>query len=445
MEENKMGTVKVPKLIIQTGIPLMLSLLINSLYNFVDSVFVSYVSEDALTALSLVSPIQVLISAAGLGIAVGLNAVISRALGEKNEDHVKKAAQAALFLALIAGISISVIGVLISKPYFAWQSGGNKSISKYGMAYLDIVVLFAAPNMGQWVFDRFVISSGKSNLFLFTLSAASITNLILDPIFIFGYFGLPAMGTAGAALATGIGQCMGCLAGLLINLKFNKEIPISFSFKPDKNSITSILKVGLPSALVQSITSVLGIVMNSVLIGFSSTAVAVYGACTKIQNLSTVGVHGIDNGVIPIVAYNYGARKYPRIHESVRWAMTYSLIIFAVFLVFLEGFPSAVMKLFDASDEMMAIGIPALKILSVAWLISIPCLVLGSSLQGLSRGTDSMILTLTRQAVLPLILVVILSNFANLNLIWISFCIAETVTIPLGIVLWKRAVKLTLK
>lgn len=439
-----MGTQPVPKLLISTGVPLMLSLLINSLYNFVDSVFVSHVSEHALTALSLAAPVQILNGALGCGIAVGLNAVISRALGRKDEDGVKKAASASLFLALCAGLLIALVGILCVRPYFAWQSGGNEEIAEYGVQYLSVIMLFAVPNMGQWVFDRFVMASGRSHLFLFTLSAASITNLILDPIFIFGWLGLPAMGTTGAAIATVIGQCMGCLAGYLINRKYNKEIPIHFTLKPDKENTLAILKVGLPTTLVQGIVSVLGIVMNSVLIGFSSTAVAVYGVCTKIQNLATVGVHGINNGIIPIVAYNYGAKKHDRIYEAVRWAMIYSAVIFAVFLVFLEGFPGLVMELFDASEEMLGMGIPALRILSVAWLLAIPCLVFAASFQGLSRGTDSMILTLTRQAVLLLLLVLLVSPLKNLNLVWVTFIAAEVLTLPLGIFLWKRAVKLTI-
>ncbi len=444
MTDDRMGTLSVKKLLIQTSIPLTLSLLISSLYNFVDSIFVSYVSENALTALSLSAPIQTLASAFGCGIAVGLNAVISKALGEKNEKAVKNAASAAIFLALVSGIIITALTLLIARPYFIWQSGGNEEITNYGIQYLTVCMMFAVFNMGQWVFDRFVIASGKSHLFLYTLSAGSITNLILDPIFIFGYFGLPAMGTTGAALATGIGSAMGCLAGIFINRKHNKIIPISFTLKPDRESIISILKVGLPSSLVQGVMSLIGIAMNSILIIFSSTAVAVYGICTRIQSLAVVIANGIGLGVIPIVAYNYGAKKPARIHETVRSAMIFSFVVYAVILVLLQSFPFAIMRLFDASDEMAQIGIPALRIMSLAWLVSIPSLSLAPSFQGLSRGTDSMILTMTRQAFLPIVLILILSRLGNLSLIWTSFVAAEIITIPLGISLWKRAVKLTL-
>ena len=359
MSENNMGTQKISRLVLTTGIPLMLSLLINSLYNFVDSVFVSRVAEDALTALSLAAPVQMMVSALGLGNAVGLNAAISRALGEGRPDKVKKTASAAIFLAICAWVLISVVCLLGMRWYFEWQSGGNAAIARYGRDYLSICMLFSLGQMGQWVFDRFVIASGKSHLFLFTLSAASITNLILDPVFIFGF----GMGTRGAAIATVIGQFMGLFAGIYINRRWNKEIEFSFTLRPDWQSVKTILRVGIPSTLVQVLTSFVTVAMNSILLAFSSTAVAVYGVCCRMMNLCTVGVHGIDNGLIPIVAYNYGARKPKRVRESLRWAMGYSALFFLPFLLVLEFAPSWVLRLFNASEHMMGIGIPAAMML----------------------------------------------------------------------------------
>ncbi|NBJ93143.1 MATE family efflux transporter [Parablautia muri] len=440
-KENRMGTEKMSKLIIATGIPLMLSLLINSLYNFIDSVFVSRVSEDALTALSLSAPVQVLVSSLGLGNAVGLNAVISRALGEKKPDKVRKAADASIFIALCSWVIIVLICLIFVKPYFAWQSGGNEIIAAYGRDYLMICMLFSIGQMGQWVFDRFVIASGKSHLFLFTLSAASITNLILDPIFIFGLFGIPRMEAKGAAVATIIGQIVGAIAGILINKRWNKEIEFSFHLHQDKESILEILKVGIPSTLVQVLTSFVSIVMNSILLAFSTTAVAVYGVCARIQNIATVGVHGIDNGLIPIVAYNYGAGKKKRIEESIRWTLIYSVLLYLVFFVGLELIPKIVLGIFDASDYMLTIGIPALRILAVAYFASIPNLVFAAALQGLSLGTKSMYLTMARQAILPVLFALGLRGFGNLNLIWIAFILAELVGMPLAVFLWRGAYK----
>lgn len=441
MPDNNMGTQKISRLILMTGLPLMLSLLINSLYNFVDSVFVSRISENALTALSLASPVQVLISALGLGNAVGLNAAISRSLGAGKPEEVKKTASAAIFLAFCAWCLISLACIIGIRPYFAWQAAGNEEIARYGRDYLAICMLFSLGQMGQWVFDRFVIASGKSHLFLFTLSAASLTNLVLDPVFIFGF----GLGTRGAAIATVIGQHMGLLAGVLINRRWNKEIEFSFTLRPERRSVVTILRVGIPSTLVQVITGFVTVAMNSLLLTFSSTAVAIYGVCARMMGLCTVGVHGIDNGLIPIVAYNYGARKPERVREALRWAMIYSLLFYIPFLLVLEGAPQFVLKLFNASAQMNVIGTPAVRIMAFSTLLSIPNLVQAAALQGLSLPRPSMILTMLRQAILPVILAYGLRSFGNVNLIWLAFVLAEAMIIPLAAVLWRRSSRSVLK
>lgn len=442
--DNPMGTAKISGLVLRTGLPLIVSLLINSLYNFVDSVFVARISEEALTALSLAAPVQIIMSAMGLGIAVGLNAVISKALGEKNSQRVQETASAALVLALLAWVLIVILEVLLMKPYFRWQSGGAEILMDYGIPYLQICMLGSLGMMGQWVFDRFVMASGKSSLFLFTLSAASITNLILDPIFIFGYFGLPAMGTAGAALATIIGQWTGCFAGYFINRRWNQEIPIHFTVRANTECMAAILKVGIPSTLVQVITSVLAVYVNSALMLITPTAVAVYGACVKIQGLVTVGVHGMGCGLIPLVAYNYGAKKPERIYQSCRWALLYSFLFYGVFFLILEIAPEQVLLLFDASEEMLAIGVTALRIMAVSYLLSTFCLVFSSAFQGLGLGIQSMLLTLSRQVALPMLLIAVVSHFGELTYIWWTFVLAEACVIPVGLILWKKESKKTL-
>ncbi|MBQ9008470.1 MAG: MATE family efflux transporter [Clostridia bacterium] len=434
-EENAMGTERVSRLVLKTGIPLMLSLLINSLYNFVDSVFVSQVAEDALTALSLAAPVQVFVSALGLGNAVGLNAAISRALGERKPEEVRKTANAAIFLAICAWILISMACLLGVRGYFDWQSGGNETIAAYGRDYLSICMLFSLGQMGQWVFDRFVIASGKSGLFLLTLSAASVTNLILDPIFIFVF----RMGTRGAAIATVIGQFMGMFAGIVINRRFNREIPFSLTLRPDLSSVCTILRVGIPSTLVQVLTSFVTVIMNSILLTFSSTAVALYGICTRMMGLCTVGVHGINNGLIPIVAYNYGAGKPDRIREALRWTLIDSFIFYLPFLAVLVLAPTFVLGLFNASEHMIRIGIPAVRLMSLSWLLSIPGLVVTATLQGLSLPAPGMILTLLRQAALPVILALLLRLSGVLDLMWLSFVLAEAICIPLCLWMWRRS------
>jgi len=429
-----MGTGKVSRLVLTTGIPLMLSLLINSLYNFVDSVFVSRVAEDALTGLSLAAPVQMMVSALGLGNAVGLNAAISRALGAGRRDRVRRTADSAIFLAVCAWALISVACLLGVRRYFEWQSGGNAMIAQYGRDYLSICMLFSLGQMGQWVFDRFVIASGRSHLFLFTLSAASITNLILDPVFIFAF----GLGTRGAAIATVIGQHMGLLAGVLINRRWNREIEFSRVPRPDLESVKTILRVGIPSTLVQVLTSFVTVVMNSILLAFSSTAVAVYGVCSRMMGVCTVGVHGIDNGLIPIVAYNYGARRPDRVHEAFRWALVYSAVFFVPFLIVLECAPQVVLRLFNASPEMMGIGVPAVRTMALAWMVSIPNLVSAFALQGLSLPRHSMIVTLLRQAVLPVTLALALRPLGRVEYIWFAFVLAEAVGIPVALLLWRK-------
>lgn len=436
--ENSMGTARISRLVLTTGIPLMLSMLINSLYNFVDSVFVSRVSEEALTALSLAAPVQLLVSSLGLGNAVGLNAAISKALGEKRPDKVKATASAAIWIALCMWGLICMACLLGVKWYFGWQSGGNEAIAGYGREYLSICMLFSLFQMGQWVFDRFVIASGKSHLFLFTLSAASLTNLALDPICIFGLFGVPAMGTRGAAIATVTGQAMGMLAGILINRRWNREIPFAFTMRPDGRSIRAILKVGLPSTLVQMLTAVVTVAMNAILLAFSTTAVAVYGICSRMQSLCIVGVNGIGNGLIPIVAYNFGARKKKRIQEAIRWGLVDAVIFYLAFLLVLELAPDWVLRLFNASDNMMSIGTPAVRILALAWLVSIPAQVMAAGLQGLSMAGPSMLLTMLRQAILPVVLAVCLRGLGSLDWIWLAFVLAEVICVPLAFISWQR-------
>lgn len=306
---------------------------------------------------------------------------------------------------------------------------------------LAVCMLCSLGQMGQWVFDRFVIASGRSHLFLFTLSAASLTNLILDPVFIFGLFGFPRLETLGAALATVIGQTVGMVAGIFINRRWNREIPFSFHVNQDMSCVREILKVGIPSTLVQIVTSFVNILMNSILLGFSTTAVAVCGVCAKIQGLVTVGVHGINNGLIPIVAYNYGARQQLRVAQAIRWAMIFSVLLYVPCFALLELAPGQILTIFQASGYMLGIGIPAMRILAAAYFLSVPGLVCAAALQGLALGGTSMCLTMARQVAFLVLLALLLRPFGQLELIWGAFVLAELAGIPLSFALWVKAYK----
>lgn len=256
-------------------------------------------------------------------------------------------------------------------------------------------------------------------------------NLILDPILIFGYLGFAPMGTAGAAVATVIGQCCGAVLGVVLNLRYNKEIPIAFTLRQDKHMLLAILRVGIPTSIMQALVSLMGIAMNTILYGFSSTAVAVYGICARIQNLAGIPVHGIDNGLIPIVAYNYGAQKRKRVDESIRLAFLYAMILTGIVTILLEIFPVSVLNLFDATETMRAIGTPAIRILAVSWLLSVFEFVISTTFQALGNGSYSMYVTVARQVILPISFAFLLSRTGNLNMVWLAFVAAEILTIPL--------------
>ncbi len=438
---SAMGTVPVPKLLWKNSLPLIFSLLAHSLYNFVDSVFVSHVSEAALTALSMAAPVQSLIGALGCGIAVGLNAAISKAMGEQDQQKVKDTASASLLLAVIAWLITAAVCLAFAEPYFAWQSGGDPEIAAAGIPYLRICMLFSLGTFGQWVYDRFIIATGRSSLFLITLSVASGVNLVLDPIFIFGWLGLPAMGTTGAAIATVAGQFCGAIAGIYLNERKNPEIPARFRLGFPVQRIWDILRVGIPTALMQGIVSCTGILMNTILRGFSTTAVAVMGICNRLQSLATLPPHGIDNALIPIIAYNYGAKNKDRINQSIRWAYIYSFAMMAVILLLIELFPGPILTLFDASAHMLSLGIPAIRILAISYFLSVLGMVGSTVFQALGMGSYSMCLTLTRQVALPLGLAFAFTFTGSLNLVWCAFVLAEILSAPLTLYLLGRVRK----
>lgn len=442
--ESIMGTIPIPRLIIKTSIPLIISLLVNNLYNLVDSIFVARVSEEALTGISLAAPLQMIMIALGCGLAVGLNAMVSRSMGEKKREEVEKTTSAAIVMAFGAYLINVMVCLLVVKSYFAWQAGGNEAIARYGTSYIQICMLFSFGQMIQWVFDRLLIATGKSTLFLATLGTASVVNVILDPILIFGYFGFPAMGTAGAAIATVTGQLAGGLLGIYLNIKRNQEIPIHFTLHIQKRHVVNILKVGIPTAIMQGIMSVMGIFINTILYQFSSTAVAIYGILLRCQNLAQIGVQGMNNGLIPIIAYNYGAKKEKRVHETIRYAFIYAVIIMTVILIALELIPDRILMLFDASDQMQKLGVPAVRIMSVSFFVSSIGIIFAAIFQGFGNGNYSMYLAFMRQVILLIPILLIGAFMGNITIIWYGFVIAEALSIPYGIWLYRKIKKSTI-
>lgn len=437
-QENKMGTMPVNKLLISMSLPMMISMLVQAMYNIVDSIFVSFVGEDALTAVSLAFPVQNLMIAIATGTAVGINSLLSKSLGEKNFKEVNNAANNGVFLAVLSSLAFLIFGFFFSGTFFRVQTA-DPEILAYGTDYLAICSIFSFGLFGQITFQRLLQSTGRTVYNMVSQITGAVLNIILDPILIFGYFGLPAMGVAGAAWATIIGQLVAMVLALSFNLKFNPEIQLSFKgFRPKASTIRRIYSVGVPSIIMQAIGSVMTFGMNKILMGFTSTATAVFGVYFKLQSFIFMPVFGLNNGLVPIVAYNYGARRKERITAAIRLAITYAISIMVVgFLVF-QIFPDQLLGFFNPSEELLAIGRPALRIISTAFLGAGFCIVSGTVFQALGQGVLSLLNSVCRQLVVLLPAAFLLSLSGNLNLVWLAFPIAEVFSIILSAIFLRR-------
>lgn len=424
-EENRMGTMPVGKLLVTMSVPMMCSMLVQALYNIVDSVFVARIEEDALTAVSMAFPLQSLMFAMGIGMGVGVNAMLSKSLGEKDFDLVNKSATNGIFLSLINYIIFLIIGLTLVEPFYRGQTA-NDNIVQYGVTYLTICMTLSFGVFTQIIFERLLQSTGKTIYNMITQGTGAIVNLILDPILIFGLLGVPKMGIAGAAVATVIGQIVAGILAVVFNLKVNKEITLSFKgFKPDASVIKRIYAVGLPSIIMQSIGSLMVYGMNKILAGFSTTAVAVFGVYFKLQSFVFMPVFGLNNGMVPIVAYNYGAEKRLRMIRTIKLATIFAMSILTFGLLIFEIFPGQLFMLFKASDHMLGMGRPALRIIALHFPIAAYCIVIGSVFQSLGNGVYSMINSIMRQIVVLLPAAYLLSLTGNVDNVWWSFPIAE--------------------
>ncbi len=433
IQENKMGTMPVNKLLISMSLPMMVSMLVQALYNVVDSIFVSRISENALTAVSLAFPIQSLMIALGAGMGVGVNALLSRSLGEKDYDKVSKAAMNGIFLSLINIIIFILIGIFVTKPFYLSQTN-DPEIVTYGVEYLSIVCCCSFGIYTQFIFERLLQSIGKTFYTMLTQGLGAIINIILDPILIFGLLGFPKMGVAGAAIATVIGQIAAGIFAIILNLRKNTEVRLHFKgFRPDPQTIGQIYSVGLPSIIMQSIGSIMTYGMNHILIAFSSTATAVFGVYFKLQSFIFMPVFGLNNGMVPIIAFNYGARKKDRMIHTMKLSILYAeFLMFIGFLVF-QFLPEPLFRLFDASNHMLSMGIPALRIISIHFLLAGFCIIVGSVFQALGNGVYSMIVSITRQLAVLLPAAYLLSRLGNVNYVWWAFPIAELTSLSISI------------
>lgn len=429
--ENKMGVMSVNKLLITMSLPMMISMLVQALYNIVDSIFVSKINEYALRAVSLAFPIQSLMIAVAVGTAVGLNAFLSKTLGEKDYEKANVIAENGVFIEFASFLVFAVIGLLVSRPFFLSQTD-IPEVAEYGTIYLTICCCASFGIFTQMAFERLLQSTGKTFYTMITQGVGAVTNLILDPIFIFGLFGLPEMGVAGAALATVLGQVVAGGLAIYINHKVNTELHLSFKgFRPDGHLILQIYKVGIPSIVMQAIGSVMTYGMNLILGAFGA-AQTVFGIYFKLQSFIFMPVFGLNNGMVPIIAYNYGAKKRERVIQTMKSSILYAVGIMLVGLVVMEIIPAQLIGLFNATDELIELGVPALRIICLSFCFAGFCIVVGSVFQALGNGVYSMIISIARQLCVLLPVAYLLSLSGNVNLIWWSFPIAEIASVTMS-------------
>lgn len=443
LRENKMGTMPENQLLLSMAVPMMISMLVQALYNIVDSIFVSRICEDALTAVSMAFPWQNIVIAIAVGFGVGINALLSRALGQKNAERVNQVAINGLLLALLSYLLVLVAGLIGIRAYMRTQTD-IESIVNYGITYLNICILCSFGVFIEITFERFLQATGRTIYSMITQLAGALTNIILDPILIFGLLGFPKLGIAGAAWATVIGQCVGAVVAVMLNHFKNPEVHLRLRhIRPNGRLMGEITAISIPSIIMSCISSLTCFVMNMILIAYSSTAVAVFGVYFKLQSFVFMPVFGLNNGMVPIIAYNYGAQKPERIHKTIRLGMVYAVAIMAVGLLVFQLIPKQLLLMFDASDAMLGIGAPALRIMSLAFVFAGVGIASSSACQAFGYSVYSMLISITRQIVVLIPAAYLLSLTGVLRSIWFAFPIAEIVSLFLSLFFLRTTLKKT--
>lgn len=438
LRENKMGTMPVRRLVLSMSLPMMIAMLVQALYNVVDSYFVAKLSENALTAVGMVFPFQNLMIAVGVGTGVGVNAFLSRSLGEKNYDAANRAAENGVFLAVLSTLVFTVAGLTLAHPFIAVQTDIPDIVSS-GTAYMRICGGLSFGLFLEIMFERLLQATGRTFYTMLTQGTGAIINIIMDPVLIFGLGPFPRMEVAGAAAATVLGQIVAAVLAVLFNLTCNHDIhPTLRGFRPNGPVIRNIYSVGAPSIILNSIGSVMTFGMNQILFAFSSTAVAVFNVYFKLQSFVFMPIFGMNNGMVPIIGYNYGARKPDRVKKTIKCAMLYAEAIMLVGFLLFQFLPDKLLGLFSASEAMLAIGKPALRIICFHFLLAGMSIILSSTFQALGNGMFSLIISVCRQLVVLLPAAWLLSKTGNVNMVWWSFVIAELVSVTLSFVFFAR-------
>ena len=444
-KENKMGVMPINKLLITMSLPIMISMIIQALYNIVDSMFVAQINEDALTAVSLAFPIQHLMIAVATGTGVGINALLSRSLGEKNRKQASEAANNGVFLAIISGLIFLLIGLFFSRKFFEMQNAG-KMITEYGTTYMTICCSLSMGIFLQITFERILQATGRTFYSMISQSTGAIVNIILDPILIFGLFGAPKLGVAGAAIATVLGQLVAMSLAMFFNHKVNHDIDLQFrSFKPSFKIIGKIYRVGVPSIIMSSIASVMTFGMNQILLAFTKTSAAFFGVYIKLQSFVFMPIFGLNNGLVPIISYNYGAQNRKRVLKSIKLGIFYAVGIMLIGLLLFEGIPQVLLGIFSPSDEMLKIGVPGLRIIATHFVFAGICIVLSTVFQALNQSSFSLIISVARQLLVLLPVAYFMSKTGNINLVWLAYPIAEIVSLLLCLLFFIKIYKEKIK
>ena len=437
-KENKMGYMPVPRLLFTMSMPMVISMLVQALYNVVDSVFVARISENALTAVSMAFPVQNLMIAVSVGTGVGINALLSRSLGEKQFRQADRAARNGLFLGLVTYLAFAVFGLAGSRLFFTSQTSDPELIA-YGTQYVFTVTVFSFGICLAVVGERLLQSTGRTIYNMITQGLGAIINIILDPILIFGLWGFPRMEVLGAAVATVVGQICGMALSLFFNVRKNQEINLNMKgFRPDWATIRKIYEVGLPSIIMQSIGSVMVFGVNKILMMFT------FGVYFKLQSFIFMPVFGLNNGMVPIIAYNYGARRKKRITETVKLSIGAAVAVMLAGLAVFQLRAEALLEIFDASPDMLSIGVPALRTISLSFLFAGYCIVVGSVFQALGNGVYSLAVSVARQILVILPVAYVFARLWGLNAVWWSIPIAEIVSVVMSTVLLRRIYRLRL-
>lgn len=438
--ENKMGVMSVNKLLLTMAVPLMLSMLVQACYNIVDSIFVAMISEDALTAVSMAFPIQTIMISCCTGIGVGMNAMLSKSLGEGDRESASRAANNGVFLALCACLIFILVGIFGVRPFYMSQISYNMDIVNYGVTYTRICCLLSLGVFCQMTFERMMQGTGHTFYTMITQMTGAITNIILDPILIFGIGPAPKLGVAGAAIATCIGQILAGILAITLNHRFNREIRVSLAqiLHPSRRVIGRIAYVGVPSFIMASIGSVMYYGMNLILTTFNSTASAVFGVYFKLQSFFFLPIFGMNNAIVPIVAYNYGAGKRSRMIQTLKTGLIFAICIMLVGSTVFELAPSLLLDLFSASDQMKTIGISALRIIAIHFPIAAVGIVLGTMFQSLGQAVFSAIVSIGRQLVVLLPVAYVLAKVGGLSVIWWCFPIAELISLLLTLIFFTK-------